>query len=113
MAVAGVFCEEDSGGPLSKEEALRLLHLMYQRALERAGENQSINNRDSKQVQAERLSAFQHACGMEQGLGWAEDVLRRVVLDPSTSITALKSTAEELERTARQLRHLAGEGWKP
>lgn len=111
MAVAGVFCEEDSGGPLSKEEALRLLHLMQQRACDQIGENQVINDRDPKE--RERRLNFEFSCGMEQALSWAEDVMRRVVLDPTTSIAALKSSAEELERTAAQLRRLAGEPWKP
>lgn len=113
MAVAGVFCQEDSGGPLSKDEALRLIHLMYQRALEDLSENQVLNERDPKHVQMERRSIFDMYSGMEQALCWAEDVLKRVVLDPTTSLEALKSSAEELERTAANLRRLAGDPTKP
>lgn len=109
MAVVPIYCEDDSGGPLSKEEALRLLHLMEQRSLEKIGETQAISHKDPKATERERRSTFDYSTGEAQALWWAKDLLSRVVLDPSTSRQALNSSADELERAAGHLRRLAGD----
>lgn len=109
MSATAVFCPEDPDGPLELEEALRLVRLMYQRTLQISADNGIVPERENPEVRKDRDSRFRHACGMNEALGWIDDVLQRVVVDASTTRTGLRSAAQELRRHAEDLERLAGE----
>jgi len=108
MAITIAYCAEDSGGPLSKEDALKLLRGMIQHWLKEGDKYSSSFPRDPIKA-AEVRAKFDYACGHEQALSWAVDVVSRTVLAPETSKTALVESAEHLERIAQNLRVQAGE----
>lgn len=111
MPITVPYCQEDSGGPLDKGEALKLLKLMMQRMLEQSSEHSGVLNCEplTKRQQAwfEDYMAFQSAGAHEQALCWAIDVLERTVFAPETAKKAIVDAAEQLERIAEGLRRSA------
>jgi len=98
-----VFCIDDPQGPLSQAEALELLKKMHTKFMEELAETQVLGPDDSA-LELDRRRRFEFACGAEQALEWAIDLVERLTLDPEMSRTALLKTAELLEYRAAQLR---------
>src|SRR5579872_1193934 len=88
MAIVPVYCPEDPGGPLSQKEALGLVELQRQRAMEYGTD-----------------SAM-----MEQALRFAADLIERLVPDPRNARRALEEAADRIEQTAAELRSRAADG---
>lgn len=97
------FCPQDPGGPVSQDEALRLLKTMRQHFSDVTYEHQIIRD----DAPSDRLRTFDHASGATQAISWAIDLVKRLTIDPQRSRDALIKSAELLEQQAKDLRRRA------
>ena len=94
------YCPEDNNGPVSREEALRLVRLMEQRELKVLAKNQICGP-------VQNLSDFDYANGSTNALSWCYDLIERITPDPESNRNSLLESAAFLERQAQELRRRA------